>query len=100
MKKPKSKFVLAVITLSMLLGLISCVKSSGGVYKVYARPYPPKAITEPSEVFLKCDDNPNRIESDYYCIDKDHLSQLREWVIRTNSVLDKWEHQAEVLNSE
>ncbi len=95
MRKRRSKYVLLAITLFVLLG---CVKNNGGIYQVYPRPCAHKAITDPSEVFFKCDDNPNRIESDYYCIDKGHLSQLREYTILMDSLVKKYENTVEEIN--
>ena len=95
MRKLRSKYVLLAITLFVAVG---CVKSSGVSFQIYPRPFAPKAITEPSEVFLKCDDNPNRIESDYYCIDKGYLSALREYTILMDSLVRKYENTIEEIN--
>ncbi len=84
-----------MIILCVLLG---CVKGSGVSFQIYPRPFAPKAVTEPSEVFLKCDDNPNSVESDYYCIDKGYLSELREYTILMDSLVRKYENTIEEIN--
>lgn len=75
-----------------------CVTSNDGPYQVFARPTLPRAITEPHEVFLRCDDNPKAVESMYYCIEGAHLEDLRVWVIRVQSLLNKHEQQIMVIN--
>ena len=79
-----------MITLLVCLGT-GCVSDSGAKFPIHARPFMPLAITEPSKIFLKCGD-------DFYCVSTENLSDLREWVIRTESLVLKYEHATRVLN--
>ena len=89
------KYAVLVI---ILLAHPGCVTSNDGPYQVFARPTLPRAITEPHKVFLRCDDNPKAVESMYYCIEGAHLEDLRVWVIRVQSLLNKHEQQIMVIN--
>ena len=80
------------IILLVVLG-IGCAASSGSPkFPVHARPYLPMAVSEPSEVFLKCGD-------DYFCISPEHLGGLREYTIRMDSLVIKYENATEILNN-
>jgi hypothetical protein len=95
MQKQSVKLIMLGITLSVALG---CVSSGSGPYQLYARPYAPLAITNPAKVFLQCGGNSDAVESLYYCVERFHLSQLREYLIRVHSLLNKYEHQTEAIN--
>lgn len=80
------------IILLVVLG-IGCAASSGSPkFPVHARPYLPMAVSEPSEVFLKCGD-------DYFCISPEHLKGLREYTIRMDSLVLKYEEATKILNN-
>jgi len=85
------------ITLLVCLGT-GCVSSRSGPYIIFPRPHTPLAITNPAKVFLPCGGNPDAVEALYYCVEQGHLFQLREWVIRTQSLLNKYENATKVLN--
>ena len=98
-KKTLKRIVRLTVLAIILSAHLGCGTTSGdGPYKVFKRPTLPRAITEPHKVFLRCDDNPKAVESMYYCIEGGHLEELREWVIRVQSVLNKHERQIEVIN--
>ena len=72
---------------------IGCAASSGTPqFPIHARPYVPMAVSAPSEVFLKCGD-------DYFCISPEHLDGLREYTIRMDSLVIKYEKATEILNN-
>ena len=74
----------------MILGCVSGI-SGKELFPIHARPVLPKALVEPEKAFLKCGD-------DFYCITPKDLEGLRVWVISVQSLLNKYEHQTEVLN--
>jgi hypothetical protein len=96
-KRLKNRSGLLVITLLVCLGT-GCVSDSGGKFPIHARPFMPLAITEPSKVFLRCGGNSDAVESLYYCIETQHLEELREFTIRMFSLVEKYEHATRVLN--
>ena len=79
-----------ILALCVLLGCVSGI-SGKELFPIHARPILPKALVEPDKAFLKCGD-------DYYCIDTNDLESLRIWVLSMQSLLNKYEHQTEVLN--
>ena len=75
-----------------LLVVAGCAGTKGApVFPVHARPYVPRAIVEPQEVFLKCGD-------DYFCIDLAHLNDLRVYIIEMDSLVRKYENATKELN--
>jgi len=95
MQKQIVKLIMLVIILSVALG---CVSSGSGPYQIYARPYAPLAITSPEKVFLQCGGNPDAVESLYYCVSRVHLGQLKDFILRMDSLVRKYEHQTEAIN--
>ena len=82
-----------------LLVVAGCAGTKGApVFPVHARPYVPRAILEPHEVFLRCDDNPDSVESLYYCIEAIDLEQLRVYTIKMDSLVRKYENATKELN--
>ena len=75
-----------------------CVSNGSGPYQIYARPYAPPAITSPEKVFLQCGGNPDAVESLYYCVSRVHLGQLKDFVLRMDSLVRKYEHQTGAIN--
>ena len=92
MKRLIAKYKMQGIIL-ILCGLLGCVSGISGkeLFPIHARPVLPKALVEPEKAFVKCGD-------DYYCIDTNDLESLRIWVLSMQSLLNKYEHQTEVLN--
>jgi hypothetical protein len=83
----------------ILLVVAGCVKNKGApVFPIHARPHIPRAIIEPHEVFLRCDDNPDSVESLYYCIEAIDLEQLRIYTIGMDSLVRKYENATKELN--
>ena len=79
-----------ILALCVCLGCVSGI-SGKELFPIHARPVLPKALVEPEKAFVKCGD-------DYYCIDINDLENLRIWVLSMQSLLNKYEHQTEVLN--
>jgi hypothetical protein len=75
-----------------------CVSSRSGPYEIYARPYAPLAIINPEKVFLRCGGNLDAVESLYYCVSQEHLGELREFILRMDSLVRKYEHQTGAIN--
>jgi len=77
------------MTLCLPLG---CVSSSGtALLPVHKRPVIPFAIEQPHKAFIKCGD-------DYFCISPEHLSGLREYTIRMDALVRKYENATNVFN--
>ena len=74
----------------MLLGCVSGI-SGKELFPIHARPITPKALTSPSETFLRCGDH-------YLCVTPEDLEGLRVWTLSVQSLLNKYEHATEVLN--
>jgi hypothetical protein len=85
-KKTRLLAIIWLIALSVALG---CVSGSSGPYPTYAHPNLPHAVT--GEAFIKCGD-------DYYCISPEHLDGLREYVIRLDSLVQKYENAINEIN--
>ena len=82
--------VLVIIPL-VVLG-IGCAASSGSPkFPIHARPYVPMAVSEPENVFFKC--------GVFFCISPEHLGGLREYTIRMDSLVIKYENATEILNN-
>ena len=79
-----------IIALCVLLGCVSGI-SGKELFPIHARPITPKALTSPSETFLRCGD-------DYYCITPEDLEGLRIYLLSMQSLLNKYEHATKVLN--
>ena len=86
----KYKTQVTILILCVCLGCVSGI-SGKELFPIHARPVLPKALVEPEKAFVKCGD-------DYYCIDTNDLESLRIWVLSMQSLLNKYEHQTEVLN--
>jgi hypothetical protein len=98
MERLNAKWIMPGIILSVALGY-GCVSGSSGPWKIYVRPILPLAITNPEQAFLRCDTNPRTVESDYYCIDKDHLLGLKVFIIETEGLVKKYENQINEINA-
>ena len=92
MKRLIAKYKTQGIILALLV-LLGCVSGISGkeLLPIHARPILPNALISPSETFITCGD-------DFYCITPKDLEGLRVWVISVQSLLNKYEHQTEVLN--
>jgi len=95
MKKLTNKFILAM-ALSLALGCAS--KGGTSLLPIHKRPHSPRAIVEPQEVFLRCDDNPKAVESLYYCIEAVDLEQLRIYTIEMSQLVTKYENAITIFN--
>jgi len=95
MKKLTKKFILVMV----LLLALGCVSKGGTtLLPIHKRPHLPRAITEPTEVFLKCDDDPRTVESLYYCIEAGYLEELRVYTIEMSQLVSKYENATVVFN--
>jgi len=75
-----------------LLAGHGCVSSSGTTHlPIHKRPVIPYAVAEPHKAFLKCGD-------DYFCITPEHLQGLRDYTIRMDALVRKYENATEVFN--
>ena len=79
-----------ILALCLLLGCVSGI-SGKELFPIHTRPITPKALTSPSETFLRCG-------GDDYCITPEDLEGLRIYLLSMQSLLNKYEHATKVLN--
>ena len=77
--------------MALLVGL-GCVSSGATVQlPLHKRPVIPFAVAQPHKAFIGCGD-------DYFCISPEHLQGLRDYTIRMDALVRKYERQTEAFN--
>ena len=74
----------------MLLGCVSGI-SGKELFPIHARPVLPKAMVQPEETFVPCEDH-------FLCVTPEYLEGLRIYLLSMQSLVNKYEHATEEPN--